>query len=58
MLTVGESPNFLTQGGAINFVVDGGRVRFEINQAAAERAQLKVSSRLLQLGKGNDSQGD
>lgn len=58
VLTVGESPNFLTQGGAINFVLDGGRVRFEINQAAAERAQLKVSSRLLQLGRGNDSQGD
>ena len=58
VLTVGESPDFLTQGGAINFVLDGGRVRFEINQAAAERAQLKVSSRLLQLGRGNDSQGD
>jgi hypothetical protein len=58
VLTVGESPNFLTQGGAINFVLDGGRVRFEINQAAAERAQLKVSSRLLQLGRGNDPQGD
>jgi hypothetical protein len=58
VLTVGESPSFLTQGGAINFVLDGGRVRFEINQAAAERAQLKVSSRLLQLGRGNDQQGD
>ena len=58
VLTVGESPDFLTQGGAINFVLDGGRVRFEINQAAAARAQLKVSSRLLQLGRGNDSQGD
>ena len=58
VLTVGESPDFLTQGGAINFVVEGGRVRFEINQAAAERAQLRVSSRLLQLGRGTDSQGD
>jgi len=55
VLTVGESPDFLTQGGAINFVLDGGRVRFEINQQAAERAQLKVSSRLLQLGRSNDS---
>ena len=58
VLTVGESPDFLTQGGAINFLLDSGRVRFEINQAAAARAQLKVSSRLLQLGRASDSQGD
>jgi len=58
VLTVGESPGFLAQGGAINFVVDDGRVRFEINQAAAERAQLRISSRLLQLGRGNTPQGD
>ena len=56
VLTVGESPDFVTQGGAINFVLEGGRVRFEIDQEAAERAQLKVSSRLLQLGTG--FQGD
>jgi hypothetical protein len=58
VLTVGESPDFLTQGGAINFILDGGRVRFEINQAAAERAQLRISSRLLQLGRGSNPQGD
>jgi hypothetical protein len=39
-------------------VIDEGRVRFEINQMAAERAQLKVSSRLLQLGRANPTQGD
>jgi hypothetical protein len=58
VLTVGESPDFLAQGGAINFVLEGGRVRFVINQAAAERAQLRISSRLLQLGRGSDTQGD
>jgi hypothetical protein len=58
VLTVGESPQFLEQGGAINFVIQDGRVRFVINQAAAERARLRVSSRLLQLGRGADSQGD
>ena len=57
VLTVGESPDFLAQGGAINFVLDGGRVRFEINQGAAERAQLKISSRLLQLGLGSEPRG-
>jgi hypothetical protein len=51
VLTVGESPDFLAQGGAINFVLEESRVRFEINQAAAARAQLRISSRLLQLGR-------
>ena len=58
VLTVGESPDFLAQGGIINFVLDGGRVRFEINQTAAERAQLRISSRLLQLGRGSEPRGD
>lgn len=58
VLTVGESPGFVKEGGAINFVLEGGRVRFEINPQAAERAQLKISSRLLQLGLGAGSQGE
>jgi hypothetical protein len=59
VLTVGESATFLEQGGAINFVIEGGRVRFVINQTAAERVRLRISSRLLQLGRGaDDSQGD
>jgi hypothetical protein len=58
VLTVGESPGFLAQGGAINFVLESGRVRFEIDQTAAERARLRVSSRLLRLGLGRDAQGD
>jgi hypothetical protein len=57
VLTVGEAPDFLAQGGAINFVLESGRVRFEINQMAAERARLRVSSRLLQLGRGGGAQG-
>lgn len=51
VLTVGESPNFLKQGGMINFVLEDGRVRFEINQEAAARSQLKISSRLLRLAR-------
>lgn len=58
VLTVGESPDFVEQGGAIKFVLDGGRVRFEINQQAAERAQLRISSRLLQLGLMPGSPGE
>ena len=48
-LTVGETSDFLTRGGIVNFVTDGRYVRFEISTEAAERAQLQVSSRLLQL---------
>ena len=51
ILTVGESPRFLEQGGIIRFVPDGTKVRFEINLAAAERARLKISTRLLQLAR-------
>jgi hypothetical protein len=48
-LTIGESSDFLTRGGIINFVSDGRHVRFAISTAAADLAQLHISSRLLQL---------
>jgi hypothetical protein len=52
ILTVGETPRFIEQGGIINFFVDkGGAVRFEINRTAADRAKLRISSRLLQFAK-------
>ena len=51
-LTVGESPTFLEQGGVINFYInETGNVRFEINTAAADRARLQISSRLLKLAR-------
>jgi hypothetical protein len=49
ILTVGDTEDFINQGGMIRFVRAGHRIRFEINPAAAERAGLKVSSRLLRL---------
>ncbi len=49
VLTVGESPGFINEGGMMRFVNSGGRIRFEINPDAAQRASLKVSSRLLRL---------
>jgi len=51
VLTVGESPEFVQEGGIVNFFLDGKRVRFEINPAAATRANLRISSRLLQLAR-------
>jgi hypothetical protein len=50
-LTVGEGASFLRDGGMIAFVIENHRVRFEINQAAAERAGLKLSSKLLSVAK-------
>ena len=49
VLTVSETDGFVDQGGTINFRILDGKVRFEINQGAAERAKLKVSSKLLSL---------
>jgi len=50
-LTVGESEGFAVMGGMINFTVEGGNVHFEINRLAADRAGLKISSKLLSLAK-------
>jgi hypothetical protein len=49
VLTVGETPDFVTRGGMIQFVVDQNRVRFEINVTTAQRAGLSMSSQLLKV---------
>jgi YfiR/HmsC-like len=51
VLTVGEMPQFNQQGGIINFVMEANRVRFEINVPMADRARLRISSKLLALAK-------
>ena len=48
-LTVGESANFSTEGGVIGFRLENDKVRLEINTCAAERAGLRISSKLLSL---------
>jgi hypothetical protein len=53
-LTVGESTDFLRQGGMIAFVLEDGKVRFDINIQAPERADLKISSRVLRLARAID----
>jgi hypothetical protein len=47
ILTVSESDDGLDQGSVINFIVVDGRVRFEVALDAAERAGIRLSSRLL-----------
>jgi hypothetical protein len=48
-LTIGETEGFAVLGGIINLTVEGNKVHFEVNQLAAERAGLKISSKLLSL---------
>jgi hypothetical protein len=51
VLTVGDHDDFATTGGVIHFTRENYRVRFEINVRAAERAGLRISSKLLQLAR-------
>jgi hypothetical protein len=51
VLCVGETEHFTQDGGMIGFFVENNKVRFDINLQAAERAKLKISSRLLLLAK-------
>jgi hypothetical protein len=46
LLLVGESAGFATSGGMIGFVQRGENLRFQVNLASAQRAGLKLSSRL------------
>jgi hypothetical protein len=51
VVTVGETVNFVDQGGVLGFCMEGNKIRFEVNLEAAERAKVKISSRLLLLAK-------
>jgi hypothetical protein len=49
ILTIGEAGNFAEAGGVIGFKLESGKVRLQINIYAAERAHLRVSSKLIGL---------
>jgi len=51
VLLVGESDGFAASGGTIQFTIEDSRVHFVINPDAADRAGLKISSKLLALAK-------
>ena len=51
VLTMSDSNGFAREGGVIRFLDEGNRVRLEINLDAADRAGLKISSKLLSLAK-------
>ncbi len=49
VLTVGETGGFAAAGGVVAFKLEDGRVRLQINVFAADRARLRISSKLLSL---------
>ena len=49
VLTVADTDGFLRAGGIINFILEGSKVRFLIDQQAAERSGLRISSKLMRL---------
>jgi YfiR/HmsC-like len=51
VLTVSDTKGFVGEGGMINFVLENDRVKFEVSPVAAERAGLKISSKLLSVAK-------
>lgn len=58
ILTIGETGGFAESGGVVNFFTESGKLRFEINEQAATRAGLQISSKLLRLARlVNGAQG-
>ncbi|OUD13360.1 hypothetical protein TPSD3_11230 [Thioflexithrix psekupsensis] len=51
ILTVGDTPDFASAGGLVNLINYQGRIMLEINIDAAQRTQLRISSRLLSLAR-------
>jgi hypothetical protein len=49
VLTVTSQTNAGVRPGMVHFVIVDGRQRFEIDEAAATRSQLRISSRLLNI---------
>ena len=51
VLTVGESSTFTRHGGMIRFFETKNNIRFEVNLAAVQQANLKISSKMLKLAR-------
>ncbi|MBN1916809.1 MAG: YfiR family protein [Verrucomicrobia bacterium] len=51
VLLVADTKGFAQAGGALGLVIEDNKVRLEVNPAAAERAGLKISSKLLRLAR-------
>jgi len=51
VLTVSDFPGFCRLGGMVNLVVQQNRVTFEVNNGAAQRSRIRISSKLLKLAR-------
>jgi YfiR/HmsC-like len=51
VLSVGETPGFIPAGGMINFFIEDNKVRLEINLDAATRARVKISAKVIAVGR-------
>lgn len=51
ILTVGETDRFVEQGGVIQITTEAKQSRLAVNTAAASRAGLKISARLLSIAR-------
>ena len=49
ILTIGESSEFLQKGGIIQLLLVGDKVRFNVNQATADKVDLTISAKLLEV---------
>jgi len=49
LLTVSDTASFARQGGVVGLITVGDRIEIQINLEASRRANLKISSRLLNL---------
>lgn len=49
IVTIGDSPVFISSGGILNVVVTNNRISFAANQAQARTSGLEISSKLLKL---------
>ncbi|HIJ78149.1 MAG: YfiR family protein [Desulfobulbaceae bacterium] len=49
VLTVADTQDFIKAGGMINMIKHEGKIRWEINRAATNNANLRVSSQLLKI---------
>lgn len=50
-MIIGESKGFVQAGGHLNFFIAGGKIRFEVSPSKLKRAHIKMSSKVLRMGR-------
>lgn len=56
-MIIGEEKGFIQSGGHVNFFLLSGKIRFEISLLNLERSGIKLSSKVLRLGKVHGESG-